>query len=79
MTDEELDERLQEYADQYGVTVEDITYGQDREYIRASELMQKVVDWLRGQVTVEEAAETEAELAPETEAETVTAETEAET
>ena len=70
MTDEELQERLQEYADQYGVTVEDITAGQDMGYIRESELDQKVLSWLREKITVEEVSETEGADYTETEAET---------
>ena len=75
MTEEELQERLQGYADQYGVTVEDVTQGQDMGFIRANELNQKVMDWLREKVTIEEITETEAE----TEADVFSAQTEAET
>ena len=75
MTDEELQERLQGYADQYGVTVDDVTQGQDMGFIRVNELNQKVMDWLREKVTIEEVAETEAG----TEAELFSAQTEAET
>ena len=75
MTEEELQERLQGYADQYGVTVEDVTQGQDMGFIRVNELNQKVMDWLREKVTIEEITETEAE----TEADVFSAQTEAET
>lgn len=75
MTDEELQERLQGYADQYGVTVDDVTQGQDMGFIRVNELNQKVMDWLREKVTIEEVAETEAD----TEADIFSAQTEAET
>lgn len=75
MTEEELQERLQGYADQFGVTVDDVTQGQDMGYIRVNELNQKVMDWLREKTTVVEISETEAE----TEADVFAAGTEAET
>ena len=78
MTDEELDEALQSYADEYGTTIEDITAGTDRETIRSNELQQKVMEWLFENVTIEETAETEA-VGAETEAEITAAGTEAET
>ena len=88
MTDEELEELLQGYADEYGITVEELTKGTDMETIRSSELQQKVMEWLFENVTVEEVEETEsaglfgneteAEIGAETEAE-IGDETEAET
>ena len=80
MTDEELDELLQGYADEYGMTVEELIAGTDREAVRSSELQRKVMEWLFENVNVEAVEETEAEdAAVETEAETAAAETEAET
>ena len=52
-----------------------MTQGQDMGFIRVNELNQKVMDWLREKVTIEEVAETEAG----TEAELFSAQTEAET
>ena len=80
MTDPELDKLLEEYADEYGVTVDELIAGTDRETIRSSELQQKVMNWLFENVDIEEAQETEAEdlFGLETEAETAV-ETEAET
>ena len=79
MTDSELDEKLQEYADSYGVTVEELIGDADREMIRSSELQQKVMEWLFENVNIEEIEETEAAevFTSETEAE-IGAETEAE-
>ena len=77
MTDEELEERLQGYADQYGIDVEELVEGQDMGYIRKNELDQRVLTWLRENVAVEEIAETEAMTAEQTEAETDAAQTEA--
>ena len=77
MTDEELEERLQGYADQYGIDVEELVEGQDMGYIRKNELDQRVLTWLRENVVVEEIAETEAMTAEQTEAETDAAQTEA--
>ena len=83
MTDQELDKLLASYAEEYGVTVEELTAGMDRESIRSSELQQAVMNWLYENVTIEEVEETEpAELSGfETEAETEisAAQTEAET
>jgi hypothetical protein len=72
MTDEELEELLQGYADEYGITVEELTKGTDMETIRSSELQQKVMEWLFENVTVEEVEETESAglFGNETEAET---------
>ena len=72
MTDEELEELLQGYADEYGITVEELTKGTDMETIRSSELQQKVMEWLFENVTVEEVEETESDglFGNETEAET---------
>lgn len=84
MTDEELQEKLKDYAEQYGVTVEDITYGQDMGNIRANELGQRVMNWLCENVTVETVSETEEETEEanvdftETEADEDFTETEAE-
>ena len=83
MTDQELDKLLASYAEENGVTVEELTAGMDRESIRSSELQQAVMNWLYENVTIEEVEETEpAELSGfETEAETEisAAQTEAET
>ena len=90
MTDEELDKLLEDYAKEYGMSVEELTAGTDRETIRSSELQQKTMEWLYENVKIEEieeteagdltgaAVETEAETAAQTEAVTA-AQTEAET
>ncbi len=82
MTDEDLDKLLEGYAKEYGMTVEDLTAGTDRETIRSSELQQKTMDWLYENVKIEEIEETEAGdlsgTAVQTEAETAV-QTEAET
>ena len=54
MTDQELDKLLASYAEEYGVTVEELTAGMDRESIRSSELQQAVMNWLYENVTIEE-------------------------
>ena len=82
MSDEELDKLLQEYADEYGVTVEELIEGTDKETIRNSELQRKVMEWLYENVTIEETDETEAAVEAfgnETEAETQAAGPETET
>ncbi len=86
MTDDELQEVLQGYADQYGIEVEELVYGQDMGYVRANELELKVMNWLTENADVEviyesedfSFTETEAEAAAETEAETAASETESE-
>ncbi len=79
MDDDTLNERLQGYADSYGVTVEELTEGMDMETLRSDERQQLVLEMLYDSATIVEVEETEAleEYGSETEAE-VTAETEAE-
>ena len=86
MTDEELDKLLEGYATEYGMSVEALTAGTDRETIRSSELQQKTMEWLYENVKIEEIEETEtgdlSGAAVQTEAETAvqtSVETEAQT
>ena len=86
MTDEELDKLLEGYAKEYGMSVEALTAGTDRETIRSSELQQKTMEWLYENVKIEEIEETEtgdlSGAAVQTEAETAvqtSVETEAQT
>ena len=79
MTDEELQEVLQGYADDYGITVDELLEGQDMGSVRVNELDQRVIEWLYANVNIEEVEETEDDLLPDfgTEAELLFDETEA--
>lgn len=57
MPDPELDKLLQDYADDYGVTVDELIAGMDREAVRSSELQRKVMEWLFENVNIEETQE----------------------
>ncbi len=62
LTDEELDVILQDYADTYGTTVEEIKATSDMVAVRNGQLDVKVLDWLSETVNITEVEETEAEL-----------------
>ena len=62
MTDEELQEILQGYADEYEITVDELLEGQDMGAVRVNELDQRVMEWLYANVTIEEVEETEDDL-----------------
>ena len=65
MTDDELDQILNDYADYYSVTVEELTEGTDRETIRSSELQQKVMEWLYENTKIEDIAANSSSIKPE--------------
>ena len=62
ITDEELDEIIAGYAQQYGISVEELKSMSDMTLVRNGQLDTKVLDWLLTVTNVREVEETEAEF-----------------
>lgn len=81
LSDEDFQKIIKDYADQYGITVDDLLSYYNEKDIRESELENKVMEYLKGVVSITEEEETEyddvEELTIETESDTE-AETEGE-
>ena len=83
MTDAEFEKMLRGYAEEYGISVDDLIGNTDIGLIRSSMIQERIMEWLYENVNIKEIEETEAEdaFASETEdsAFGASAETEAET
>jgi trigger factor len=62
ITDAELDEIIAEYAEQYGISVEELKAMSDMTLVRNGQLDTKVLDWLLTVTDVKEVEETEEEF-----------------
>jgi FKBP-type peptidyl-prolyl cis-trans isomerase (trigger factor) len=62
ITDEELEEIIAGYAQQYGISVEELKSMSDMTLVRNGQLDTKVLDWLLTVTNVKEVEETEAEF-----------------
>lgn len=62
ITEEELDEIIAGYAQQYGISVEELKSMSDMTLVRNGQLDTKVLDWLLTVTNVKEVEETEAEF-----------------
>ena len=64
LSDDEFQDILQGYADQYGMTVEEMLGYWNEDSVRESELENKVMEYLESVTTVKETDETEADTEP---------------
>ena len=59
LSDEDFQKIIKDYADQYGITVDDLLSYYNEKDIRESELENKVMEYLKGVVSITEEEETE--------------------